>query len=243
MTVQIDAVAAATHVGYVRANNEDCHAIGDSVWVVADGLGGHAGGEVASELAVAAAVDALSSNSTADPESALETAYRAAHRAILEAAGEQPALAGMGTTLVLAWQDDGGTMHIGNLGDSRAYLLADGQLDLVTIDDNLAQELLDAGVLTAEQARVHPGQFRLSKALGLDHAEVPQPRHHQLTQPGRLLLCSDGLNSEVPDEQIAALLADGTPEDASERLVQAALEAGGKDNVTVLVLDLAEAPA
>lgn len=235
------AAAGATHVGNVRANNEDYYTVADGIWAVADGLGGHAGGEVASEVAVTAAIHHLQAGKFATAEDALPAAYRAAHLAILEAGRLQPALADMGTTLVLAWRDDQSGIRIGNVGDSRAYRLADDKLELVTVDDNHAQELYDAGVITAEQARDHPGRFWLSKALGLDRREVPEPRQHVLATPARLLLCSDGLNSEIPDDDIATLLAGGTPQEASDRLVQAALDAGGNDNVTVVVVDLADA--
>lgn len=232
--------AGATHVGNVRDNNEDFYTVTDGIWAVADGLGGHAGGEVASELAVTAAIERLAAGGFAEPEDALPAAYRAAHRVILDAAAAEPAIADMGTTLVLAWRDDEGRIRIGNVGDSRAYLLTDGGLDLVTIDDNYAHELYEAGQLTAEQARVHPGRFLLSRALGLDDADGPQPRQHVLASPGRLLLCSDGLNSELPDDHIGTVLGQGTPRQACDRLVQAALDAGGNDNVTVVVVDLAE---
>lgn len=236
MTSSDERTAAVTHVGMIRNGNEDSYGMDDGVWVVADGLGGHAGGEVASKIAVGSALRALRATGTADAVAALRGAFQAAAVDLHQRAEADPAVADMGTTLVAAVRNPAGELYVANLGDSRAYVLLDGQLHQVTRDDNLAEELLARGALTAEQARVHPGQYSLTKALGLGEWE---PAVSRLTsRAGRLLLCSDGLNSELPDEQIARLLAAGTPLEACERLVAAALEAGGSDNVTVLVVDL-----
>ena len=226
--------AGATDVGLVRSNNEDSYVIVDDVWIVADGLGGHAGGEIASRFAVQAAAHALTEGG-AD----LVGAVTLAHEAIAHALREHPELAGMGTTLVVAQRDAQGDVRIANVGDSRAYLLANGELVQLTVDDNHAQELVDRGELTPEQARVHPGQYWISKALGLGDREPPTPKITELpVASGRLLLCTDGLNSEVTDTQIAELLAEGDPADACDALVAAALLAGGRDNVTVVVVDI-----
>lgn len=226
--------AGASDVGLVRSNNEDAYAIADDIWVVADGLGGHAGGEVASGLAVQGAVRALTEDG-AD----LVAAVTAAHDLIIETSREHPELAGMGTTLVLAQRDADGRVRIANVGDSRAYLLADDELVQLTVDDNHAQELVDRGELTPEQARVHPGQYWISKALGLGDRDAPSPTITELpTTRGRLLLCTDGLNSELTDTQIGELLAEGDSAQACEALVAAALLSGGGDNVTVVAVDL-----
>jgi protein phosphatase len=235
MTTSKPTTAAATSVGRVREGNEDAYGTSETAWVVADGLGGHAGGEVASELAVQAAMAVLSQPS-ADPAAALAAAYEAASDAVTARAAEQPALADMATTMVAAVLLPGAGLYVGNVGDSRAYLLAGRQLQQVTRDDNLAEELLARGVLTPEEARVHPGQYQLTRALGLGDYE---PTVHHLPSPaGRLLLCSDGLNSEVPDAEIGRLLASGGAHEACDQLVAAALEAGGSDNITVVVVDL-----
>lgn len=230
MIVQTSAAAGATHVGLVRANNEDAFGINDDVWAVADGLGGHAGGEVASTVAIEELLQQLPGDFTA--------AFAAAHDAILEVAQHHPGLADMGTTLVAAQRDDDGHIRIANVGDSRAYLLAAGRLGRLTVDDNYAQELLDRGGITADQARVHQGRFWLSKALGLGDAVAPQPKITTVPAPtGRLLLCTDGLNSELSDEQIALALGEGSPQESADALIEQALAAGGRDNVTVVVLD------
>ena len=227
--------AAATDVGRVRENNEDSFFASDTLWVVADGMGGHAGGEIASRLAVATAVERLDGGGVDDD--ALADAFAAAHKAVLDASEDE--LAGMGTTMVLACRDGEGGVLLGNVGDSRAYLLANGALQQITTDDNQAEVLLARGEITAEQARVHPGQFLLTASLGGWSPSPPEPA--MLTLPahaGRLLLCSDGVNSELTDEQIAAALSSGDPEEAARQLVDSAVRAGGHDNVTVVVVDL-----
>lgn len=236
MTDNDGRVAALTHVGLVRDGNEDAYGIDHDAWAVADGLGGHAGGEVASAIAVEAALSTLRETGTRDLESAVRAAFAAAADGIDARAQADPALADMGTTLVLAVRDAAGDVCVGGLGDSRAYLSTAAGLQQVTRDDNMAELLLERGALTAEQARVHPGQFQLTKALGLGERE---PQLHRLASAtGRLLLCSDGVNGEISDAEIAALVESGTPEDACRALVDAALQAGGSDNVTVLIVDL-----
>ena len=224
--------AAATDVGRVRANNEDAWGAGDTLWVVADGMGGHAGGEIASRLAV----DTVLSAAPAD-EGALRDAFAAAHHAVVEASTGD--LAGMGTTLVVAAREAGGEVVLGSVGDSRGYLWDGDALLRLTTDDNEAEVLLAEGAITADQARTHPGQFFLTSSLGSWRGQPPEP--HVLRVPahaGRLLLCTDGLNGELDDPAIAASLAGGSAAEAAERLVVAAVDAGGRDNVTVLVIDL-----
>jgi protein phosphatase len=127
-------------------------------------------------------------------------------------------------------------LHVANVGDSRGYLLSGGRFAQVTRDDNVAEELFARGALTAEQARTHPGQYHLTRALGL--GDWAPTVHHVPSASGRLLLCSDGLNSEVPDDLIGRLLDGDTPQLACDRLIEAALAAGGADNITVVVVDL-----
>ena len=227
--------AAATDVGQVRENNEDAFFVADTLWVVADGMGGHAGGEIASRLAVATAVERLQGDRVG--AEALVHTFAAAHQAVLDASDDE--LAGMGTTMVLACRDSQGGVLLGNVGDSRAYLLANSELQQITTDDNQAEVLLARGEITAEQARVHPGQFLLTASLGGWSPSPPEPAVSALpAHAGRLLLCSDGLNSELTDAQIAEGLSSGDPEKAARQLVDAAVRAGGHDNVTVVVVDL-----
>ena len=228
--------AGRTHVGRVRDGNEDAYGLARNAWAVADGLGGHPGGEVASRIAVDSALRCLQETSGTSVGSTLLAAFAAAADDIAARAEADPRLTEMATTLVLALRDAAGAVHVANLGDSRAYLLAGDDLLQVTRDDNVAEQLLAAGALSAEQARTHPGQFSLTKALGHGDRE---PAIRRLHEPGgRLLLCSDGLNGELTDDQIRQLLGSGTTEQACDALVTAALEAGGADNVTTVVVDL-----
>lgn len=228
--------AAATHVGRVRAENEDSWGAGDELWVVADGMGGHAGGEVASRLAVEAVLATGTSEGTGDPD-AVVRAFAAAQGAVVAAA--TGGLAGMGTTLIVAARGVEGDVLVASVGDSRAYLLADGVLHRLTADDNEAEALLARGAITAEEARHHRGQYVLTASLGGWSATAPEPTVHRVPAgAGRLLLCSDGLNAELDDATIGGVLAGVELGEAADRLVAAAVEAGGSDNVTVLVCDV-----
>ncbi|MCW2667674.1 MAG: hypothetical protein JWN57_2636 [Frankiales bacterium] len=216
--------AAATHTGLVRDGNEDAYALAERTWVVADGMGGHSGGEVAAGIAAEVAV-------TAAPDRAVD----AAHAAVLAASTD--GLSDMGTTLVHAVQA-GEELQVRWAGDSRAYLLDEAGLHALTRDHNQAEQLLAAGHITADQARTHPGQYRLTRALGLGRPGAPGSDQVSVPARGRLLLCTDGLTSEVDDPGIAGLLAQGDPQQAADALVEAAVRAGGRDNVTVVVVDL-----
>lgn len=227
--------AARTHVGRVREGNEDAHVVTDGAWVVADGMGGHPGGEVASELAVRAAADVLTGAD--DPAAVAREAFGAAQRALRERATSEPGLARMGTTLVTAARGADGRLHVASAGDSRAYWLDADGLRQVTTDDNEAEALVQAGVLDRERARTHPGQYVLTNCLVADRVDV-EHQEHVVEGGGRLLLCTDGLSGEVGDDEIARLLGAGAVEEVADALVVAALDAGGSDNVTVVVVDL-----
>lgn len=216
--------AAATHTGLVRDGNEDAYALGERTWVVADGMGGHSGGEVAAGIAAEVAL-------SAPPEQAVD----AAHAAVVAASTD--GLSDMGTTLVHAVQA-GEELQVRWAGDSRAYLLDADGLHALTRDHNQAEQLLAAGHITAEQARTHPGQYRLTRALGLGRPDAPGSDAVSVPARGRLLLCTDGLTSEVDDEAIADLLGQGAPQEAADALVEAAVRGGGRDNITVVVVDL-----
>ncbi len=230
---------ARTDIGRVREGNEDSLAAEPGLWIVADGLGGHSGGEIASATAVATArrvvADAVPD---ADPVEVLGDLFARAHAAVRQEGLGTFGMSGMGTTLVVALAGPDGTIQVGSIGDSRAYLLRDGRLRQLVRDDNYAEELLAAGVITATEARVHPGQYMLTRALIADQREPGTPQVARVDGPGRLLLCSDGLNSELEDEEIARLLGLPSLDEAADALVAAALEAGGRDNVTVVIVDL-----
>jgi protein phosphatase len=229
--------AWATDVGRVRTGNEDALLIDDrlGVFAVADGMGGHVAGEVASSTAVEAVRAAIAGGS------AIDEAIRAANAAVRDRAAEDPALTGMGTTLTAVVPLDGSRVLIGHVGDSRAYLLRGGQLTRLTDDHSLVEELVRDGRITAEQAEAHPQRSIITRAIGVE-AEIDVDVYTiEVSNGDRILICSDGLSDMLRDAEVARV-AD-TSADAStaaDRLVAAANDAGGGDNITVVVLDVAE---
>src|SRR5439155_13711225 len=208
--------AAASDPGRVRANNQDAAVAEEQLFAVADGMGGHAAGEVASRVAV----EAMRANIG---DGTLVDAVRHANRAVWERAADDPTLRGMGTTLsaiALVDDEDGATcVHVVNVGDSRVYLLRDGELEQITEDHSLVAELEREGRLTAEEARVHPQLNILTRVLGnapdVDVDEFPIDPF----RGDRFLLCSDGLFNEVRDDEIAAVLrAEHEPQRAVDEL-------------------------
>jgi serine/threonine protein phosphatase PrpC len=221
---------SATHVGRVRATNQDAVAADGHVFVVADGMGGHVGGEVASSVAIEAIEAAVARGARSDE------ALREANAAILERAREDPRLAGMGTTATLALIDRDGHVDLASVGDSRAYLLSHGELCQLTSDHTYVQELVDAGTITLEQALTHRARHVLTRVLGVMEEVEPDRFEFDLAPGDVLLLCSDGLVNEVDEETIAAILRANAPEEAVHGLVEAALAHGGSDNVSVVVV-------
>ena len=215
-------VASRTEVGHVRRRNEDSLLVDESTGVlaVADGLGGHPCGDLASQTAVAALRDAVAGGPPDDSDTGewLTSALLVAHRAVLAEAGDDPDREGMATTVVLAAVADG-EATIAHVGDSRAYLLADGALQPLTRDHGMG------GYIT--------------QALGLDRLITPDVVRVNSLAPGdRLLLCTDGLTNMVDDRGIALLLAEGDVRQATDALVEEALANGGIDNVTVIVVQV-----
>ncbi len=226
-------------VGRVRHHNEDSFAVRDDLglWVVADGMGGAAAGEVASGIAV----DVIAREVEAGAD--LESAIAEANRSIVDAAEAGQGRAGMGSTVVAA-RLDGRDYTVAWVGDARAYLWGDG-LRRLSRDHSRVQELLDAGMIDAEQARLHPQRSVITRVLGgPDGTAAEVEKISGSLRPGQgLLLCSDGLTSEVGDEEIARVLsgnlaANGQGQAAAERLVSLALDHGGADNVTVVLVGL-----
>ena len=229
--------AGGTHIGMVRRYNQDAFyperngAAHRLLAAVADGMGGHAGGAAASRIAVICAVE-----TGGPPEDRVE----AADRAVLAAGSAVPGLAGMGTTLTLAEFGPGGRLVLGHAGDSRAYLLRGGQLDQLTTDHNMAQELVDQGEITKEEARTHHYSNWLTQVLGFEDELDVEAVRKDLEAGDRLLLCSDGLHGALPDGEIRRLLGSGAPSDAVRRLIESANLEGGRDNITAVVVDAAE---
>jgi PPM family protein phosphatase len=227
---------SATHQGMVRQNNEDAlypdrsgESDGPAVLMVADGMGGHIAGEVASRLAINAAA-----SSNLDPGDRVA----AANRAIREEVARQPDLQGMGTTLTLVELTPGGIGRFGHVGDSRAYLLRNGELKQLTEDHTVAAEYVALGQISAEEANDHPQSHMLTRCLGLTRFVNVDQFDLDLETGDRLLLCSDGLNSMVASDGILGSLAGGTADEAAWKLVEVANKAGGHDNTSVIVIDV-----
>jgi serine/threonine protein phosphatase PrpC len=234
--------AAVSHVGKIRANNQDSGYAGEHLFVVADGMGGHAGGDVASAIAVNRIVETdRQFASSSDAEFALHTALTAANAQLAETVFDHSELTGMGTT-VSGMLLVNGQVVIAHIGDSRIYLLRQGELTQVTADHTFVQRLVDSGRITEEEAAVHPRRSVLMRVLGDVDATPEIDTSIMATQPGdRWLLCSDGLSSYVSTEKIlAALTTIPDAADAAQRLVKDALDQGAPDNVTVVLVDIDE---
>ena len=233
---------AVSHVGKIRANNQDSGYAGTQLFVVADGMGGHAGGDVASAIALKRVMEAdRQFASAADAEFALQSALSAANTMLAETVFEHPELTGMGTT-VSAILRSGSQVAIAHIGDSRIYLLRDGTLKQITADHTFVQRLVDSGRITPEEAAVHPRRSVLMRVLGdVDAAPEIDTTVFDVLAGDRWLLCSDGLSSYVSDDKIAqALKTLPAVKDAADRLVKESLDQGAPDNVTVVIVDIDE---
>ena len=234
-----------TDAGKVRQNNEDAMLIGDgedeTLFVVADGIGGFEAGEVASSLAVDVLRDL-------QPDEPFKAAIGEANRRIVAAGRGDEKLSGMGTTIVAV--RFGGTQRepvaeVAHVGDSRAYLLRGGDMKPVTEDHSLVAELVRSGDLTRDQAAEHPQKNLITRALGADEEVDVDTAIMPVEAGDRILLCSDGLSDMVHEDGISLILAESPddPEKAARGLLSAALDAGGNDNITVVVIDVKEQPA
>jgi serine/threonine protein phosphatase PrpC len=226
---------AATSVGRIRQVNEDSYLAVPPLFVVADGMGGHGGGNVASRIAVEemAACVALR---PLFPEAVL-TSLERANREII-ARDEANRMGTTATGLAAIEAAGGDHLMVFNIGDSRVYRLAGDGLEQLTVDHSEVQELVLAGVITREQARTHPRRNVVTRALGSDAGLYPDHWLLPAVSGHRYLLCSDGLFGELTDQAIAPLLAVGDPQQSAQSLVTAAVEAGGRDHVTAVVVDI-----
>lgn len=228
--------ASASHKGMVRENNEDSlypedsgESNGPAVLMVADGMGGHVAGEVASRLAV---------NSAASSELEPGDRVAAANRAIREEVARQPELEGMGTTMTLVELTPEGVARFGHVGDSRAYLHRNGTLRQLTADHTVAAEMVALGQLTPEEAEDHPRSHMIVRCLGLTRFVNVDEIELEMEPGDRILLCSDGLNSMVPQATISQTLGEGTADEVAWRLIELANKAGGHDNITIILIDV-----
>ena len=223
-----------TDVGRVRDHNEDSLVVKHPLYAVFDGMGGHAAGEVASEIA-ASVVQTLSP-SILDP-TALGQAVINANLEIIHAAQIGRGKPGMGTTCTAALLS-GNRLIVAQVGDSRAYLLHDGNLQQLTRDHSYVADLVERGEITKDYARIHPDRSKITRALGTDPNMVPDLYELTVEAGDRLMICSDGLYSMITDDDIEHILnVEADPQMAADRLVREANEWGGHDNITVIVVD------
>lgn len=236
-----------SETGLVRTSNQDAFAVIDSagMWAVADGMGGHVGGAVAAQTAIAtvqaqAAFSQEQLRSGTSPIDVLTALISRAHEAILAQARSQPKLKGMGTTLVLLTviPDQTSMAYVAHIGDSRAYRFRAGALTPLTRDHSLIEKYLERGILTPETAKTHPERHVLTRALGVTATVAPTIAGCAMQEDDLVILCSDGLTKMLEDQDIHQVLCDGDPSPAGacDRLIAAALDRGGEDNVTVVVV-------
>ena len=237
-------LAGKTDVGRVRQENQDDYRAGElpggAVWaLVCDGMGGAKGGREASQGACNVIENFFQEQyaqcGAGQEEPFLKKALLYANRFVFQKAAHEEALAGMGTTAVCALVRSG-NVYLCHAGDSRAYLIRDGKLTQLTHDHSYVQELVDCGTITEEEAEHHPQKNIITKALGVDYRLEPEFTAAKLKREDRLLLCTDGLTSMVPVEEMEELLAQGTFYDLPDRLIEAANAHGGSDNITALLL-------
>jgi protein phosphatase len=237
--------AAVSHVGKIRSNNQDSGYAGAHLFVVADGMGGHAGGDVASAIAAKRVSEAdIEYSSAEDAEYALQAALIAANSLLAETVFEHSELTGMGTTVsgIIRVGDKVAMAHI---GDSRIYRFRDGKLEQISSDHTFVQRLVDSGRITAEEAAVHPRRSVLMRVLGdVDAAPEIDTAIYEVRAGDRWLLCSDGLSSYVSEEKISSILQTvRTAQGAADRLVKESLDHGAPDNVTVVISDIDDSGA
>ncbi|HEV2406040.1 MAG TPA: Stp1/IreP family PP2C-type Ser/Thr phosphatase, partial [Ktedonobacterales bacterium] len=247
------AVAGLTDVGRRRERNQDnvSHKVPDderalddkgALFVVCDGMGGHAAGEVASEMAVAALLEAYYAGGDADIITAVANAIKQANQAVFQFANDHPEMKGMGTTCV-ALVIHGGRAYFVNIGDSRGYLVRNGAMRQITLDHSWVAEQVRAGLLTEEQARTHAHRNVITRSVGTQ-ANVSADLFIETLRDGdRVLLCSDGLYGYVDEEFIEREMAThDEPETGAQHLIDMANENGGPDNITALIIHLLEVP-
>ncbi|MEE1160145.1 MAG: Stp1/IreP family PP2C-type Ser/Thr phosphatase [Atopobiaceae bacterium] len=226
---------ARSDVGLVREHNEDSFLVKAPLFAVCDGMGGHAAGEVASGIAVQTIAERAPEHAD---EILLGAAVEAANAAVLEGSINGLGKPGMGCTASCVFVENN-RMSIAHVGDSRVYLLHGSRLVRITHDHSYVEELVDAGEITADEARIHPSRSIITRALGSDPDMYADHFTLEVSTHDRIIICSDGLSSMVSDKSIEDLaISSVTPQAAADTLVSAALTAGGHDNVTVIVVDV-----
>lgn len=237
-----------SEVGLVRTVNQDAFTVVDQygVWAVADGMGGHIGGDIAAQTAIqtieshAASLSESLCGDQTPPTNVLTELIEQAHKGILNRARSQPKLKGMGTTIVLlAIAPEPTPMaYLAHVGDSRVYRFRSGSLTPLTRDHSLIEKYLERGILTPHTAKTHPERHVLTRALGISESATPTIASFPIQENDMLLLCSDGLTKMLEDDDIQRILSthDGDPTRLCHHLVNEALDRGGEDNITVVVV-------
>lgn len=228
--------ALRTDVGRVRKQNEDAAWLNEKqgIYVVADGMGGHLAGEVASAMAIDAMKRMTKTHEIASIAVLRETVV-AAHEAICARARENANCSGMGTTISAMWRG-GHYMYIAHVGDSRVYRFRHGELEQITQDHSLVEELVRAGIISREEARNHPRRNIITRALGTPGENAPDLLAADMEKDDLWLLCTDGLSSMISDDEIARVLGSMQDlEEMADTLLKMALAAGGRDNVTLIL--------
>lgn len=222
-----------TDVGRLRKNNQDAVILGNGLAGVADGMGGHKGGEIAS----AGLRDGLlrETKDCLPDENRLQEAVSTVNRELWEQQEKDISLSGMGTTLTVIWPAEK-EMIIGQVGDSRAYLLRDDELIQVTEDHSMVADMVRKGVLTEEQAACHPMRNYITRAVGTEETVAVDITKHDRRQDDRWLICSDGMYGMVSRDSLREMMKTENLEEAAEHMLRAALEGGGKDNISLVLL-------
>ena len=232
---------ARTDIGCVRKMNQDVYfystdPVGPlpNLFIVADGMGGHRAGDFAARYAIDVCVASIQSSSHTSPIKALDEAVKLANSKVFEKSETNAEYQGMGTTMVLCFIESG-QLYVANVGDSRLYLLGDG-LSQVTEDHSYVAAMVRAGEITEEEARVHPDKNMITRAIGVSDSVRIDYFEVDLKRGDRILLCSDGLTNMVMDAEIGEILEHESPQQAVDELVERAIDYGGADNITAVVV-------
>ena len=235
-------VISKTHVGLVRENNEDSLLIREPhLFAVADGMGGYLAGEIASRSTIKAfeaATHSLRHDDKSDAETVLLDALSKANEHVHKMSINNTSYNGMGTTMTALYLPGDNKAYCCHIGDSRLYLFRDNQLKQLTKDHTYVEKLLQEGKITPEEALVHPQRHMLLQAVGVEKKINADLLQFEVQSDDRLLLCSDGLTDMLKDEEIAELIALENVEEAGAQLLERALNNGGRDNVSLIIIDL-----
>lgn len=234
---------ALTDIGLVRAENQDCFYTSEmpvgnlpNLFIVADGMGGHAGGRCASHTALQTVVDSVKEQKEKEPNAVLDVAMKKANEEVIRQAREQ-SLEGMGTTLVAA-TIIGNQLHVANVGDSRLYIVKPGEIRQITKDHSLVEEMVRLGEIDPDNARTHQRKNVITRAIGVSEELKVDFFEENIDEGASILICSDGLTNMVDDEQIRMVInSQRDVIEKAEKLIETANKNGGKDNITVAVIE------